>query len=97
MDIGFYRYINKNLKVFDIPFYLLIFCAGILITTVLLSDTIILMFGRPDIPVINIIYGIIILILAIGRYLDDKYFNELYLQNLLLKNKRTKEIKTPRL
>lgn len=61
------------------------------------SDTIILFFGRPDFPIVEVLYGIIALILLIGRNLTDKYYNLLFIQNFMLKKTRQKIIKTPKL
>lgn len=85
------------MKIFDIHLYLFGICIGILIFIMVTSDTIILIFGRPDFPIVEILYGLIALVLLIGRNLTDKYYNILFIQNLMLKKSRQKIIKTPKL
>lgn len=72
-------------------------CVGILITIMVTSDTIILFFGRPDFPIVEILYVLIALVLIIGRSLNDKYYNLLFIQKIMLKKSRQKIIKTPKL
>jgi hypothetical protein len=97
-NIEYSNYVNKESLLFGVPwigiFYVLIFFGiGIILIefTKAITDSEIVKYLQI------ILLALSAILFYVLKFLPEKFFNILYIQDLYLKNKRNRKIKTPRL